>query len=168
MKEFFNWKSILTGVVSSLVAAGILWLVSEKLLWCLSMPVWIWLFITVFLLFLIYAIRIVVKKYRVHDLISEFTEGRFGDGLVYTWKFKKSKNGRYSVYGYEATEIRRKTLLSGKNVEVYNFSGYEVSEETIKMVIQLVMISRIEKRIGDKLKPVLEYMNWSEESQILI
>ena len=46
MKEFFNWKSILTGVVSSLIAAGICWFTSEKLLWCLSIRLWMWLIVT--------------------------------------------------------------------------------------------------------------------------
>ena len=49
MKEFFNWKGIITGVVSSLIAAGIFWFLTEKLLWCLSLPLWIWLIVTLFI-----------------------------------------------------------------------------------------------------------------------
>lgn len=40
--------------------------------------------------------------------------------------------------------------------------GHEVPEETIEMFIQLELIIMVDKRIGNTLLPVLEYLNWTE------
>ena len=43
--------------------------------------------------------------------------------------------------------------------------GHEVPEETIKMFIQLILIASIDKKMRNKLTPVLEYLHWTENSQ---
>ena len=43
--------------------------------------------------------------------------------------------------------------------------GHEVPEETIKMILQLWLIGSMDKKMGERLKPVLEYLNWVEDSQ---
>lgn len=43
--------------------------------------------------------------------------------------------------------------------------GHKVPEETIKMFIQLELIIMVDKRIGNTLLPVLEYLNWTENNQ---
>ena len=44
-------------------------------------------------------------------------------------------------------------------------NGHEVPEETIKMFIQLILIANIDKKMEEKLRPVLEYLHWTENSQ---
>jgi hypothetical protein len=43
--------------------------------------------------------------------------------------------------------------------------GHEVPEETIKMFVQLIIIANVDKKMGETLKPVLEYLHWIEDSQ---
>jgi hypothetical protein len=158
-------KGIIIGIVSGLITSGIVYSITEKFIWNMSMPLWIWLAITAGIAFFIYITRIIIREYRVYNLISEFTEGRFGDSYEYTWKFKRSKYGVYRAFGYEATEIRLKKPLAEMNIERVHTFGHEVPEETIKMILQLWLIASMDKKMGERLKPVLEYLNWVENSQ---
>lgn len=158
-------KGIIIGIISGLITSGIVYAITEKFIWNVSMPLWIWLAITAGIAFVIYITRIIITEYRVYNFISEFTEGRFGDSYEYTWKFKRSKYGVYKAYGYEATEIRLKKSLAEMNNEKVNTFGHEVPEETIKMILQLWLVASMDKKMGERLKPVLEYLNWVENSQ---
>lgn len=158
-------KGIIIGVVSGLISSGIFYALTKQFLWNVSLPLWVWLSITAGTLLLIFAIKAIIRKWRIYNFISEFTEYSFGDSYVYTWNYKRSKHGRYRAFGYEATNIRTKTPLGEmNNCGIITF-GHEVPEETIKMYIQLVMIANIDKKIGETLGPVLEYLNWIEDSQ---
>ena len=42
--------------------------------------------------------------------------------------------------------------------------GHEIPEETIKMIIQLLIIANIDKKKGSQLKNVLKYLDWTEDS----
>ena len=158
-------KGIIIGIVSGLITSGIVYAITEKFIWNMPMPLWIWLTITIGMAFFICITRIVIREYRAYSLISEFTEGRFGDSYEYTWKFKRSKYGVYRAFGYEATEIRLKKPLAEMNNEKVQTFGHEVPEATIKMILQLWLIGSMNKKMGERLKPVLEYLNWVEDSQ---
>lgn len=158
-------KGILIGIVSGLITSGIVYAITEQFIWNMSLPLWIWLAFTSGLALLIYLVRVAVREYRIYNLISEFTEGRFGDSYEYTWRFKRSKYGIYRAYGYEATDIHTKRPLAEMNNERVVTFGHEVPEETIKMILQLWLIGSMDKKMGERLKPVLEYLNWVEDSQ---
>lgn len=159
-------KGIIIGVVSSLIASGIMYFITKQLLWNLSLPIWLWLVISFGLIFIIYIIRVVIRQRRIYNFISEFTEGRFGDSYEYTWRFKRSKHGIHRAFGYEATDIRTKKPLNEMNNDRVHTCGHEVPEHTIKMFIQLIIIANIDKKLGEQLKPVLEYLHWTENSQM--
>ena len=158
-------KGIIIGIVSGLITSGIVYAITEQFIWNVSMPLWVWLAITAGTACVIYITHIIIRECRVYNLISEFTEGRFGDSYEYTWKFKRSKYGVYRAYGYEATEVRLKKSLNEMNNERVYTLGHEVPEETIKMILQLWLIGSMDKKMGEKLKPVLEYLHWVENSQ---
>ena len=42
--------------------------------------------------------------------------------------------------------------------------GHEIPEETIKMIIQLLVIANVDKKRGIQLKSVIEYLYWTEDS----
>lgn len=155
-------KGILIGIVSGLITSGIVYAITKQFVWNMTLPLWIWLAFTSGLVLLIYMVRVVARRYRIYNLVSEFTEGRFGDSYEYTWRFKRSKHGIYRAYGYEATDIHTKRPLA----ELHNDFGHEVPEETIKMILQLWLIGSVDKKMGEKLKPILEYLNWVENSQM--
>lgn len=158
-------KGILIGVVSGLITSGIVYAITERIIWNVSLPLWIWLAISSGMTLLIFIVRALIREYRVYSLVSEFTEGRFGNSFEYTWKFKRSRHGYYRAYGYEATDIHtRKPLVDMNNERVVTI-GHEVPEETIKMILQLWLIASVDKKMGERLKPVLEYLNWVEDSQ---
>lgn len=159
MAETLN--EIIIGIVSSLMTTGIIYILGCNV----TLPLWIWFASTVVLLLFIFFIKWIVKKRRIKNFISEFTECSLGNSYVYTWKYKRSKHGIHSAYGYEATDIHTKNSLNEMNNEKTITFGHEVPEETIKMFIQLVLIANIEKNMGEKLKSVLDYLNWSEDSQ---
>ena len=159
-------KGIIIGIVSSLIASGIMYFITKQLLWNLALPIWLWLVISLEIVLLIYIIRIAIREYRVYHLVSEFNEGVLGDSFVYTWRYKRSKNGFYSAYGYEATDIHTKKPLYEMNNDRVHTCGHEVPEETLKMFIQLILIANIDKKMGKKLKPVLEHLHWVENSQM--
>ncbi|EXY16813.1 hypothetical protein [Bacteroides fragilis] len=104
-----NLKDIIIGVIGGLITFCITSFLTEK--WDIQLPLWIWLIVLVGVFGLGYAIYCLILWYRVRKIISEFTESAFGDSFVYTWKYKKNSNGRYSVYGYEPTEIRTKKIF---------------------------------------------------------
>jgi len=158
-------KGIVIGVVSGLISSGIFYALTKQFLWNVSLPLWVWLSITAGTFFLIYVIKAIVRKWRIYNFISEFTECSFGDSYVYTWSYKRSKHGRYRAFGYEATNIRTKTPLSEMNNSRVITCGHEVPEETIKMFIQLILIANVDKKMGEQLQPTLEYLNWVENSQ---
>lgn len=155
-----TFKGIIIGVISSLIASGIIYAITESFVWEFPLPLWIWLCISLGIFVLIYAIRRIVICYKVKNFISEYTEGAFGDSYVYTWKYKRTRKGQYSAYGYEATDIRTKTPIAELNF----IPGHEVPETTIKMIIQLLIIANVDKKNGAKLQSVLEYLYWTEDS----
>ena len=157
-------KGIIIGVISSLIASGIIYAITESFVWEFPLPLWIWLCISLGLLVLIYAIRKIVICYKVKNFISEYTEGAFGDSYVYTWKYKRTRKGQYSAYGYEATDIRTKTPIAELKDEKNFIPGHEVPETKIKMIIQLLIIANVDKKNGATLKSVLEYLYWTEDS----
>ena len=159
-----TFKGIIIGVISSLIASGIIYAITESFVWEFPLPLWIWLCISLVIFVLIYAIRKIVIYHKVKNFISEYTEGAFGDSYVYTWKYKRTRKGQYSAYGYEATDIRIKTSLSEMNNGKTITLGHEVPETTIKMIIQLLIIANVDKKKGVKLKSVLEYLYWTEDS----
>lgn len=159
-----TFKGIIIGVISSLIASGIIYAITESFVWEFSLPLWIWLCISLGIFVLIYAIRRIVICYKVKNFISGYTEGAFGDSYVYTWKYKRTRKGQYSAYGYEVTDIRTKTPIAELKDEKKFIPGHEVPEATIKMIIQLLIIANVDKKRGAKLKSVLEYLYWTEDS----
>ena len=157
-------KDIFKGVISSLTATVVIYVINKGYVWDFSFPLWIWLCISVGVLAVIYIVQKIILWFKVRKLISEFTEATFGDSYVYTWKYKRCGNGRYSAYGYEATDIRTKKPLAEMNNEKTLTCGHEVPEEKIKMIIQLLLIANIDKKRGKQLNNVLEYLYWTEDS----
>lgn len=157
-------KGIIIGVISSLIASGIIYAITEAFVWNFSLPLWIWLSISLGVFILTCIILQIVICHKVKDFVSEYTEGAFGDSYVYTWKYKRSRKGQYSAYGYEVTEIRTKTPLSEMNNGNTNTFGHEVPETTIKMIIQLSIIANVNKKMGKQLRNVIEYLYWTEDS----
>lgn len=157
------FKDIIIGVTGGLITFSITSILTK--IWDIQFPLWIWLIVLVGVLFLGYAVHYMILRNRAKKIISEFTESAFGDSFVYTWKYKKSPNGRYSAYGYEPTEIRTKKSLSEMNNEKMHTCGHEVPEDTIKLFIQLIVIINVNKTMGKKLLPLLEHLQWTESSQ---
>ena len=58
-----------------------------------------------------------------------------------------------------------KKTLSEMNNERVHTCGHEVPEDTIKLFIQLIIITNVNKKMGKKLFPLLEYLHWTENSQ---
>lgn len=50
-------KGIIIGVVSSLIASGIIYGITEKFLWNIQLPLWGWLVLTLVILFAFYLIK---------------------------------------------------------------------------------------------------------------
>ena len=153
--------SILVGIAVELLCRVIF----DTSILSLQIPLWSWLLITIGIIFVHDIIYYLIKRHHVKEIINEFTECSFGDSFVYTWNYKRTKDGRYSAYGYEATNIRTKIPLAEMNNETVHTCGHEVPENTIKLFIQLIMIASIDKKMTKQLKPVLEYLNWVEDSQ---
>lgn len=153
-------KGILIGVVSSLIATGIVYAIT--IVWNISVPVWTWLCITIGVVFLLCFIRHLIVRRRINHIISEYTEGAFGNSYVYTWKYKKSRKGFYSAYGYEATEIHKKAYESNENSEILTIrQRQEVPEETIKLYVQLMIIANVNKRMGMWIQPMMNLITCS-------
>ena len=51
------------------------------------------------------------------------------------------------------------------NNERVHTCGHEVPEDTIKLFIQLIIIINVNKKMGKKLLPLLEYLHRTENSQ---
>ena len=51
------------------------------------------------------------------------------------------------------------------NNERVHTLGHEIPEETIKMILQLWLMGSMNKKMGERLKLVLEYLHWVENSQ---
>jgi len=159
-------KGIIIGVFSSLIAAGIIYIITKySTIWSIMLPLWLWIVITTISLLFLSIGYIIVYKLRVRKLVFEFTEGSFGNSYVYTWNYKRSKDSKYSAFGYEAIDIHTKTHLSEMNNEKVLTYGHQVPEETIKMCVQLFLIAKIDKRIGKDFSSILDYMSWIVESQ---
>lgn len=88
-----TFKGIIIGVISSLIASGIIYAITESFVWNFTLPLWIWLCISLSIFLLTYTIRKVVICCKVKNFISEFTEGSFGNSYVYTWKYKRCRKG---------------------------------------------------------------------------
>ena len=158
-------KRILYEVGICVIGTYIYSLVSNQSFWEIQLPLWFWLTIIIVLTVLFYVVDYIITQYRVKRLVTDFTECAFGDSYVYTWKYKRTYTGHYNAYGYEATDIHTKIPLSEMNNGKRFVCGHEVPEETIKMFIQLIIVANIDKKKGKTLKPVLEYLHWTEDSQ---
>jgi hypothetical protein len=163
MKEYFNWKSIVTGVVSSLVASGIFYVLTKRMIWTLQLPLWLWLLLSCVVVFLFVFIAIITKWKRIHNAIDEYKEGCFGNSYDYTWKFRKS-DGPYSAYGYEAYEIKKKQPLNELNNEHTITFGHEVNEYNAKRIIQLTIVAMVDKKAAKLLKPTIEHLHSLEQN----
>lgn len=156
-------KDIIIGIIGGLITFCITTLLTK--IWTIQLPLWLSFVLLVGILIFCYTTRYIILIYRVKRMISEFTEGALGDSFIYTWKYKKSSNGRYSAYGYEPTDIHIKRSLSDVNsVGVYT-CGHEVPEDKIRLFIQLTIIININKEMKEKLLPLLEYLHWTENQQ---
>lgn len=67
--------------------------------------------------------------------------------------------------GSSADRDSHKKSLSEMNNERVFTCGHEVPEDTIKLFIQLIIITNVDKKMGKKLLPLLEYLHWTEDSQ---
>ncbi len=158
MKEMFK------GVISSLIATGMIYAINKVCELDFSYPLWIWLSISVGILVIIYIVQKIVICYKAKNFMLKFTEGSFGDSYIYTWKYKRNRQGQYSAYGYEATDIRTKTPLNELQDKKKFILGHEAPESTIKMIIQLLLITNVDKKMGKQLKNVIEHLYWTEDS----
>ena len=50
-------KGIIIGVVSSLIASGIIYGITERFLWNIQLPLWSWLALSLIILFAFYLIK---------------------------------------------------------------------------------------------------------------
>lgn len=162
MKDFFNWKGIVTGVISGLIASGIFYFITKKMLWTLQLPLWLWLLLLCVVVFVVISISALVKRERIHNAIDEYKEGCFGNSYDYTWKFRKS-NSPYSAYGYEAYEIKKKLPLNELNNEHTITFGHEVNEYNAKRIIQLTIVTMVDKKAAKLLQPTIEYLHYLEQ-----
>lgn len=158
-------KGIIIGVISSLIASGILYSITEKWLWTYNFPVWLWLSVTVGVYLIYKLIKYLIFRRRLNGILSEFKEGYMGDSFPYTWEYKKS-NSPYSVYGYEPYNIKikeeTKEKFSKPNTYVY---GHDVPEDALKRYIQLSVIYMVNERLQTFILPTLEYLNYTQDSQ---
>lgn len=161
-KEAIN--GIIIGVISSLIASGILNSITEKWLWNYNFPVWLWLSVTVGMYLIYKLIKYLIFKRRLNNILLEFKEGYMGDSFTYTWEYKS--NGPYSVYGYEPYNIKikdeTKEKLSKPNTYV---CGHDVPEDALKRYIQLSVMYVMNKRLQAFILPTLEYLNYTQDSQ---
>lgn len=158
-------KEIGISVIAGLVVECLSRLLFNKSLLSIQVPLWCWLVISIGIVFLYCIIHHLIQQHRIKEIVNEFTECTFGDSYVYTWDYKRTKHGRYSAFGYEATNVRTKKPLAEMNNERVHTCGHEVPEETVKLFIQLILIASVEKKKGKQLMPVLEYLHWTEDSQ---
>ncbi|MDE5877342.1 MAG: hypothetical protein K2H47_07605 [Muribaculaceae bacterium] len=157
-------KGIIIGVISSLIASGILYSITEKWLWNYNFPVWLWLTVTVGIYLIYKLIKYLIFRRRLNDILSEFKEGYMGDSFPYTWEYKKSK-GLYSVYGYEPYNFKlteeTKVMLSEPNA--YIFSGHHVPEYVLKRYIQLQIVYMMNKKLQPYLIESLQFLNYAQD-----
>lgn len=106
-------KGIIIGIISSLIASGIFYTITEKWLWNYKFPIWLWLSVTVGVYLIYKLIMYLIFIQRLKGILSEFKEGYMGDSFPYTWEYKKSC-GPYSVYGYEPYNIKIKAETKEK------------------------------------------------------
>lgn len=160
-----NIKGIIIGVISSLIASGILYSITEKWLWNYNIPVWIWLTASVAVYLIDRIILWIIFKKKLGNILSEYKEGYMGDSFPYTWEYKKS-NGPYSVYGYEPYNIKikdeTKEKLSKPNTYVF---GHDVPEDALKRYIQLQIVYMMNKKLQPYLIHSLQFLNYAQDSQ---
>lgn len=159
-------KGIIIGVISSLIASGIFYSITEKLLWNYNLPVWLCLSVTVGVYMIYKLIKYIIFRRRLNNILSEFKEGRMGDSFPYTWEYKKSK-GPYSVYGYEPYNIKIKAETKEKlsKPNTYVVCGHNVPEYALKRYIQLSVIYKMNKKLQAFIQPTLEYLSYTQDSQ---
>lgn len=159
-------KGIFIGVISSLIASGIVnFFFTKEWLWNYNLPIWIWLSITVGI-YLIYKLTLyIIFKWKLNNILSEYKEGGIGDSFQYTWEYKKSKD-KFSVYGYEPYNIKikeeTKENLSKPNTLV---CGHDLKEDVLKRFIQVQIVWRMNKKVQSYLLPILEYLNYTQDSK---
>lgn len=158
-------KGIIVGVISSLIASGIFYSITEKLLWNYNLPVWLWLTITVGIYLAYQLIKRIIKKQKLTKIISEYKEGIIGESFPYTWEYKKS-DGPYSTYGYEPYNFKvtdeTKVMLSEPNVRI--FSGHYVPEYVLKRYIQLQIVYKMNKKLQPFLIESLKFLDYAQDA----
>lgn len=158
-------KGIIIGVISSLIASGVFYVITKKWLWNILVPLWIWLIICLCFI-AIYCLWIYIRRQlRIKNTLSEYRESCFGNSYQYVWEYKQS-HGKYSALGYEPYNIRLKDevkeALSRSNTFVY---GHAVPEDSIKRIIQLTIIFMVDKKMRKVIEPTLKYLHYIEDSQ---
>lgn len=159
-------KGIIIGVISSLIASGLIYFFTKEWIWNYNIPLWICLVLTI-LVYLLFKLTGYLRfKHRLQHILSEYREGYIGNTYPYTWEFRKSK-GEYNVYGYEPYQIRikdeTKERLSQPNV--YVFDGHDVPEVALKRYIQLQIVYAMNNDIRTYIMPTLEYLHFTQDSQ---
>ena len=157
MRDNLTFKNILIGVVSGLVTNIILFVLAKYHVLNVTLPLWVYLIITCLGYGIIVLALYLIRYNKIQKILKEYKEGAFGDSYVYIWEYKKSK-GEYSIYGYEPYSIRLKRPLSELNNEHTVTFGHEVSEETIKRIIQLSIFAMVDKTAKEKLMPTIEFL----------
>lgn len=158
-------KGIIIGIISSLIASGIIYFCTKEWLWNYHIPIWIWLTISVAVYGLYEGISYLKHVRRLKGILSEFKECAIGDSFPYTWEYKKG-NGPYSVYGYEPYNIKIKEETKEKMSKPNTYvCGHDVSEDTLKRFIQLYVVYRMNKDLRPYIQLSLEYLNYTQDSQ---
>ena len=68
---------IVIGVISSLIASGIVYAATEILLWNVRVPLWIWLLGSVIVLCVVQIVICLKQYFHIKNVIAEYTEGYF-------------------------------------------------------------------------------------------
>lgn len=61
-------KGIIIGVVSSLIASGIVYGITEKSLWNIQLPLWGWLALSLIIFFAFYLIKHLILLHKIRDI----------------------------------------------------------------------------------------------------
>lgn len=158
-------KSVVSGVISSLITSGILYFFTKKWLWNYYFPMWLWLLAIVGVYLIYKSISYLLFKRKLNNIIPEYKEGCLGDSFPYTWEYKKS-NDIYSVYGYEPYNIKIKEETKEKLSKPTTYvCGHDVPEDALKRYIQLRIIYMMNKELQTFILPTLVYLNYTQDSQ---
>ncbi len=159
-------QNITFGLIGSLIASGIIRVMTNVWLWNIVAPLWVWFIISLFVIAFYRLYSYILKQYYLKKVISEYRESCFGNSYPYTWEYKKGC-GEYSFRGYEPHNIRIKYSVkeSLSRPDTFVF-GHDLPEESIKRIIQLTIICMVDKKMEKIIKPTLQYLIHVENSQM--